>query len=113
MKNFIAFSLLFLLSSVSWSEWTGVKEISSLKAEKGITVVTLKNFTNTSESVSCSTNYFAMAEPVPTSDGALEVNNYQTRVSFLLAAYMTGKSINISYYDCVGSNIELSSVLLN
>ena len=113
MKNLIAFFLLTSLYSLSWSEWTGVKTISSLKAEKGMIVVTLKEFTNTSEIVSCDTNYFRMAEPVAELNKALDSNNYQARLSFLLAAYMAGKSINISYYDCAGSHIELSSVQFN
>ncbi|SDK25207.1 hypothetical protein [Microbulbifer yueqingensis] len=93
-------------SAFSHAASTGPHYIETVKAQWTGTYVKLKDFVNSDTSVQCegSTFYF-------TSSTA----NYETRTSFLLAAFMAGKPVNITYYDCSSSSphIEVGSVLLS
>lgn len=106
----LSFLILFAVTvNSSWAEWAQVKEIQSLKVENDLLVVTLKDFKNSNSDIPCDTNYFVQPEP----EVGTDANNYQAKIAFLLAAYMSNKTVNISYYRCRGQNIELGSVQFN
>ncbi|WP_444935222.1 hypothetical protein ACJJIW_11560 [Microbulbifer sp. JMSA004] len=85
--------------------FTETHKIEDLKAQTNGVYVKLSGFENdpSISNLDCTYNKtFVMLE---TSD------NYEGRLSFLLSAYMADKPIQISYYDCQGSYLNISSVI--
>lgn len=78
--------------------------IKTIKAQTNGVFITLDGFVNEDESVSCGSNSFWMNE---------EDNvNYQTRISFLLAAYMANRKVEITYQGCSNGHIGLRNVFI-
>ena len=65
------------------------------------TLVVLDGFTNSDPEISCGSSRFWMPETG---------QNYQTRTSILLAAYLSSTAVNMSYYVCGSDLIKISSV---
>lgn len=87
------------------AEWTSYASIKMIKAESEGVQVVLDGFSNTSEEVQCERESFFMR---PASD------NYEAKLSFLLAAYSAALDVKLSYYGCDRSGlIGLSSVMLS
>ncbi len=103
MKKYIFIALAVLLPlSQTQAAWTAKKQISLLKSHSGGLTIVLQDFSQTDPSVSCTHDRFSM----PISDP-----NYDTKVSFLLAAYMSQTSVYLSYYGCESNGeITLGSV---
>ncbi|WP_041590349.1 hypothetical protein [Teredinibacter turnerae] len=102
MKILIFGFFLFGLSFNSNAEWTGLKEMSELKAQTNGLYLVLKSFSNTSSEVDCNRDSFFM--PME------ENSNYETRASMWLAAFMANKKIEVSYYECHGDLIKAASI---
>jgi hypothetical protein len=91
------------LSSVTvHAEWTGSKQIQTLKVQPNGTYMALADFQNQS-SVVCGTAGFWLSNTE---------QNYAERTSFLLAAFLAARNVNISFYECSGSHIRMGSVQL-
>ncbi|WHI45940.1 hypothetical protein [Microbulbifer sp. VAAF005] len=104
-KNCLAITaLLFPLSGNA--VFTETYEIQSLKAATNGVFVKLSGFRNdpSISNLDCpDNNTFVMLK---------DTDNYEGRLSFLLSAYMAGKPVQISYYDCQGNYINISSVFI-
>ncbi|MBQ4838095.1 MULTISPECIES: hypothetical protein [Pseudoalteromonas] len=105
MKKIALFAFLALSFNAS-AAWSGLKEIHTIKAQSNGVYVQLKSFTNTDNSVQCTYNNGFFLE-------FKSAEEYQTRVSMLLAAYMAGKPVNISYNSCALGYLSVGSVSLN
>lgn len=96
---------LVLASISAQAAWSGKKEIKVLKVQNNGVYLKLKDFSNSDDSIDysgASTFILGYGE-----------NNYQAKLSFLLAAYMSGQSVNVSYYGCAESasnQLDLGSV---
>ena len=96
--------LALLLSFPAFSEWSGYKKITYLKAQTGGVHFILESFVNNYDvTEGCSNNFW-----MPQEDNY----NYDARVSFLLSAFMSGKAVNISFGECSSSHIKASSVAI-
>lgn len=109
MKLYVlTITVLFCVSASAHSAWTGKKEISALKVQGNGVYLVLKDFTNTEASIDCEGNSaFFMSES--------DSDNYQNKLTVLLAAFMENKQVNISYYGCAPSaanRLGLGSVSL-
>jgi len=96
--------LIILLTSiplVCLAEWTDPYKIKKLKLQGNGTNVVLDGFTNQSQEVDCGSNGFWLSETE---------QNYQARTSMLLAAYVSGVEVDISYYECESGLIKIGSV---
>ncbi len=85
--------------------WTGEARIDLLKVHSRGVNIRLKGFENINTEVAClDTRTFILV-----SDNS---NIYDTKVSFLLSAYMSKTSVNLSYYGCYEDKIQLSSIMI-
>ncbi|WP_153301833.1 hypothetical protein [Endozoicomonas arenosclerae] len=99
--SFLIFSF-FSFSSIANAEWTGSYKVKHIKAQTNGIYLVLGDFRNQSESVSCKYNTLWMDD--------VESVNYEARLSVLLTAFTTDIPVNISYYECQGDHIKISSV---
>ncbi|WP_445356828.1 hypothetical protein ACJJIC_09745 [Microbulbifer sp. ANSA002] len=95
-----------LFQSLSASAaWTEQARIDYLKVHSQGVDVRLKGFENTSAEVACSdTRTFVLVND--------ESQIYDTKVSFLLSAFMSKTPVNLSYYGCYEDRIRLYSVII-
>ena len=112
-KNLLIGIIALFFSIHSQAEWANNKKLLLLKASTGGIVFRLNDFENTSDKFSCGDNkLFFMHKPRDESGD----DNYQARASFLLSAYMGGKEIDVSYYECNpvnGNTLNVGSVQFN
>jgi len=99
----LIFIFLISLTQISLAAWTGNQQVKVLKAQGNGIYLMLDGFVNNDPEIACGSNDFFLLN---TSNG------YKERVSFLLSAYMSGKSVNVSYYGCSSGHIEIGSVQL-
>ena len=106
MKKIVGIAFFFvLLTKSALAAWTGKYPIRSVKATSGGVEVILSGFTNSSTEVPCTHSSFVIAEGT---------SNYETKTSFVLAAYMAKEKINISLYNCRSNGqIEAGSILFH
>jgi hypothetical protein len=93
-----------LLSVSANAAMTAAFEIKQLKIQGNGTNFVLDGFSNADPNISCGSNGFWMAETA---------ENYSARTSMLLAAYMSGKAVAISYYECESGLIKAASIQLS
>ncbi|GAB2896931.1 hypothetical protein ACCI51_17710 [Microbulbifer echini] len=85
--------------------WTGEARIDSLKVHSWGVNIRLKGFENINTEVVCpDTRTFVLVSD--------DTEIYDTKVSFLLSAYMSKTSVNFSYYECIEGKIQLSSIMI-
>lgn len=102
MKNIFLALVISLVSFDASAAWTGHKEISKLKVQDNGIYLVLKEFQNSDPNVDCGSNGFWL--------GFSEEPYYQAKLSVLLAAHMSGKTVTLSYYECGNGHIALGSV---
>lgn len=103
MKTYITCivaGLSFAIANPAAADWTSYYSIESLQSKENGTYLILSGFQNTI----CDSNVFLLSSDQP---------NYEGRTSFLLAAFMAGMKVRVSYYECVGSLIKLGSVRID
>lgn len=107
MKKNLKFSwvvLVVLLCPYANAAWIEGKMISSLKAQGNGVSFSLEGFKKTDSEIDCESSAFWM----PLGD-----TNYDARLSFLLAAKLSNKLIDVSYYECEAGLIKVGSVRIN
>ncbi|WHI49976.1 hypothetical protein P3339_16160 [Microbulbifer sp. MLAF003] len=108
MKDFgkVLFLIIFFVPLLGRAEWTPYSKISYMKVHDAGVEIRLQNFTNTSSEINCKSDV----------DFHLTVEDtklFDTKLSFLLSAYVAKETVSFSYYECnnTGSKILLSSVM--
>lgn len=86
------------------AEWTDYRKISYLKAQTTGIHFKLESFVNDYAGTADCDDSFWMVKN--------DTSNYESRVSFLLAAFMSGKEVNVSFGECTSSHIYPSSVAI-
>ncbi|AWF80675.1 hypothetical protein BTJ40_07520 [Microbulbifer sp. A4B17] len=101
--KYLLLSIPFTLPLISEAAWTEKAQIYYLKVHSNGVDVRLRGFVNPETEVSCvSKNTFFLIN----NDSAI----YNTKVSFLLSAYMSQKTVKFSYYGCEDDRIRLGSI---
>jgi hypothetical protein len=98
VSKILPFVFFLSLSQSALAAWSGNLYIDVLKVQSNGTYLSLDGFENSDSSIECGKDAFFLSS---------EADNYEARTSFLLAAYMAGKSINVSYYGCSSEHAEL------
>lgn len=102
--------IMTLVSFSSHAYYSGERNISYLKAQVNGLYFKLKGFDKSDAAfeidaddplMGCSNGFWILKE---------EDSNYEARFSLLLAAYMSAKTIEVSFYECAGSHTRASSV---
>ena len=107
MKTVVSIVLGIALSQSPFASaaWTQQARIDYLKVHSQGVDIQLKGFKNDSAEVAClDTSTFVLVSD--------DSQIYDTKVSFLLSAYMSKTPVNFSYYGCHEDKIRLSSVMI-
>lgn len=99
--------VLFLvsLSLSSNAAFTTSKTVERLIFTDNGAEILLKEFTNSSNEVSCGSDRFILLNT--------ENSNYKARIAFLLTAFVQQTTLKFSYYGCEDELIRVSSVHLD
>lgn len=103
------------LSLVANAEWTGQHKIKTMKAQGNGVIVFLDGFVNDDDNFACNTGTTPPSKTNQFFFKQAESGNYDTRISFLLSAYMQQIPVVFSYYSCSddGPYINAGSIQLS
>lgn len=98
-----------LSATAAQAAWTGARTIRTYKMEPGGLMIVLDGFVNDSAVVCTGNDYLYMKA----SD-----QNFEVRSATLLAGYLAGQKVNLSFYECGGYSptaelLKLGSISLS